>query len=412
MARRTVSIYRRSAKKKGQNHYYIRIWDEARGVYILDRSISSLIVELNLDTKKYSSTSKSSAILLGQELLRRGGLPTRQADILFSDYCSAFWDWDNSSYIQGKLARGLRIGKEYVKHNAAYIRNYIRPTFPAIRLSAVKTYQIENFILNLKKNTSLSNSSLNAIFEAIRIPLKEAHRLGLLPNNPVESVQKLGKGTAEKGIPTEDEVSEILKQPLDERIRCAILLSAGCALRLGEVQAVRIEKIDNHTLIVDSSWGKIDGLKETKTGKFRIVPLPIFIEDAVIKLAKSNPHGRNGYIIYGCSPKAPLDCRAIERGFDQALIRVTLGDRYQNATKEQKLGALADWKERNITFHSLRHFANAKLRGAVPDETLRKLTGHSTEAMTDRYDHTTASDLQALARAQEERILPFINKTA
>ncbi len=188
MARRTVSIYRRSAQKKGQNHYYIRIWDEARGAYILDRSVSSLILELNLDTQKYSPTSKTSAILLGQKLLRRGGLPTRQADVLFSDYYSAFWDWDNSRYIQGELARGLRIGKEYVKHNAAYIKNYIRLSFPAIKLSAVRPYQLENFILNLKKNTKLSNSSLNVIIEAIRIPLKEAHRLGLLPNKPAESI--------------------------------------------------------------------------------------------------------------------------------------------------------------------------------------------------------------------------------
>jgi integrase len=60
----------------------------------------------------------------------------------------------------------------------------------------------------------------------------------------------------------------------------------------------------------------------------------------------------------------------------------------------------------------LRHFANAELRGAVPDETLRKLTGHSTEAMTDHYDHTTEADLAALAKAQEQRILPFVKKTA
>ena len=51
---------------------------------------------------------------------------------------------------------------------------------------------------------------------------------------------------------------------------------------------------------------------------------------------------------------------------------------------------------------------NARLRGAIPDETLRKLIGHTTEAMTDHYDHITEADIEALAKAQEAKILHFI----
>lgn len=65
-------------------------------------------------------------------------------------------------------------------------------------------------------------------------------------------------------------------------------------------------------------------------------------------------------------------------------------------------------KERNLTFHSLRHWSNATLRGAVADKTLRLLTGHSSSAMTDRYDHATAADLTDLRNAQEAKILPFL----
>jgi integrase len=123
-----------------------------------------------------------------------------------------------------------------------------------------------------------------------------------------------------------------------------------------------------------------------------------------------NPHGPDGFLLYGLHPDAPLDCRAIERGFDHALVKLILGEKYANASREEKAAALRTWRERNITFHSLRHFANAALRGSVPDETLRKLTGHSTEAMTNHYDHTTKSDLEALAEAQEKRILPLIKR--
>ncbi|MGB9687108.1 MAG: hypothetical protein ACPLYX_11500 [Rectinema subterraneum] len=105
------------------------------------------------------------------------------------------------------------------------------------------------------------------------------------------------------------------------------------------------------------------------------------------------------------SPDAPFNREAIERAFDKALIQLSLGGRYDTASREEKESARKEWKERKITFHSLRHYANAKLRGTVPDATLRKLTGHLTPAMTDHYDHMAIDDLRLLTQAQEERLL-------
>jgi integrase len=44
-------------------------------------------------------------------------------------------------------------------------------------------------------------------------------------------------------------------------------------------------------------------------------------------------------------------------------------------------------KARAITFHSWRHFLNSVIRGRVPDEKLRLMTGHQTEKMTENYTH-------------------------
>lgn len=221
-------------------------------------------------------------------------------------------------------------------------------------------------------------------------------------------MQRLGSDTRTKGIPTEQEISEILSLNLDPRFRCAIMLGAVCGLRLGEIPALKINSIKGNTLQISSSWSKIEGLKETKTGKVRIIPLPDIIRDSFMTLANNNPHGQQGFVICGLDEDAPLDCRAIERGFDKALMQLSLGEKFEIGTKEEKKAALAAWRTRNITFHSLRHFADAQLRGAVPDETLRKLIGHSSAEMTDHYDHATAADLEAIARAQKARILPFI----
>ncbi|MCX7027691.1 MAG: tyrosine-type recombinase/integrase [Spirochaetes bacterium] len=113
-------------------------------------------------------------------------------------------------------------------------------------------------------------------------------------------------------------------------------------------------------------------------------------------------------MFYGTLENAPLDRRAIARAFKKALIQISLSEGYQKATREQKAKAKEAWEARNVTFHSLRHFANAQLRGSVSDETLRKLTGHATITMTDHYDHTTDADIQAPAKAQESRIIPFL----
>lgn len=409
MARNPVCVSKRIIGKKNQFRYYIRIWDEERGKYKSARSAASVALILNLDEARFPATSRTGAFRIGLELLKRGGALAKQGDPLLADYCAEIWDWDKSAYIQGKRARGLRIGKQHSAACAAYVRNYIKPAFPALKLSTLKPYHIEKFILDLKKAGKLSNRSINAVFDTLNTPLKEAVRLGLIPANPAASVRKLGMTKREKGIPKEAEIAALLAlRGLDHRLRVAVMLGAVCGLRLGEIQALKLENIEGDTLRVIHSWSKFDGIKETKTGRDRIVPLPLIVAEEMRSLAKENIHGETGFLMYGVRPDAPLDNRALERKYDEALTRLTLRDNYAAATSEEKIKAIQSWKARNVTFHSLRHFANSQLRGAVPDETLRKLTGHTTEEMTNHYDHTTEADLKALAAAQETRILPFI----
>lgn len=413
MARKPVSVFKRPTSKKGQFRYYVKLWDEGKGAYGVPRSATQLAREMALDEKAFPPTSRTGALLIGEELRRRGNSDSPKAAPLFADYCANFWEWESSSYIQGKLARDQRIGREYVSHNAAYIKNYIRPAFQSLRLTALRPYMIEEFTMKLKKESGLGNRSINAILAALVVPLHEAARLGLIPSDPASSIRKLPNDTKEKGIPTEEEVRSLLNlYDLEPRIRVAIMLGTACALRIGEIQALKLSNFGKTTLTVSNSWAKIEKLKETKTRRIRVVPLPRIIRDEVLALSKLNPHGPEGFLIYGLQPDAPLDVRAIERGLDNALVRISLGNGFTLATKEEKKLALAAWKDRNITFHSLRHWSNAMLRGSVSDEKLHLFTGHSTDAMTIHYDHTTQADLAELAQAQEIKIMPFITMNA
>jgi integrase len=381
--------------KAGQYRYYIQLWDEATGSYGTARSASMVAIELGLDGKAFPPTSRTGALLIGEELRRRGGAPGRKALPLLVDYLAEFWDWESSTYVRSKLARGQRIGRQYVYDHAARVKNYIRPAFPALRLAAVRPFMLEDFMMKLKADSGLANRTINGIIEAIAVPLHEAARLGLIASDPASSVRMLGNAGAMKGIPTEDEVRALVALPgLDPRARCAILLGAACALRLGEIQALKVADIGNETLMVAASWGKYDGLKSTKTGRVRVVPLPRIIRDALLELEAVNPHGPGHFLMYSPDPDVPANSPVLERMFCAALRRIGI----DNATR----------LTRALSFHSLRHWSNATLRGSVSDAKLRLLTGHSTEAMTDRYDHATESDLADLRSAQEAKILPFL----
>jgi hypothetical protein len=175
MARKPVSVFKRPMSKKGRYRYYIQLWDQALGACSTPRSAASIIQELDLDPDEYPSTSRTGALLIGQKLLARGKAHTNRSEILFADFCAEFWDWNSSSYIKGKQARGQRIGKEYVDHNAAYVRNYLRPAFPSLKLGDVRAFMLEEFVLRTKGKSGLGNSSLNAILNAASIPLQKQH---------------------------------------------------------------------------------------------------------------------------------------------------------------------------------------------------------------------------------------------
>jgi integrase len=58
-------------------------------------------------------------------------------------------------------------------------------------------------------------------------------------------------------------------------------------------------------------------------------------------------------------------------------------------------------RERGIDFHSWRHFYQSILRGKVSDSDLRHITGHSSQAMTERFTHRTPEHILQYADIQE-----------
>jgi hypothetical protein len=78
MARKPVSVFRRPMSRAGQFRYYIQLRNAESGAYSVPRSAASVVQELELDEKAFPSTSRTGALLIGEELRRRGGAVPRK----------------------------------------------------------------------------------------------------------------------------------------------------------------------------------------------------------------------------------------------------------------------------------------------------------------------------------------------
>ena len=97
--------------------------------------------------------------------------------------------------------------------------------------------------------------------------------------------------------------------------------------------------------------------------------------------------GPNDFVFCSGDPAKPIDHKTIYEVLYKAFaaIGITEGER----------------RRRNITFHGWRHYLNTYMRGKVADAKLRRVTGHKTEVMTERYTNFRLEDFDDLAKCQE-----------
>jgi integrase len=354
---------------------------------------------LGIDIKQYPPSSKAGARFISEQLINKSGGISRRNDPLLWEYCAGFWNWDTSEYIRGKIERGQRIGRSHVQNSFYRIIEYVKPRTLNVYLSEITAQKLDALQLRLRKELpKMSGKSINMIMMAINTPLREAYRLRQIQHNPAHSFRSLANNSKKTGILTAGEIIKLFDIPWEtEAQKMATATAAATGARLGEVMALAVDDLDVDfqglpVLWIRKSFSFIEGMKETKTGNIRVVPISAALRDGLLRLAGENPHG-DGLIFWGLEPGKPLTSRIIEWGFYRQLKKIGITEKERRA--------------RNIKFHSLRHGFNSTLRGAVPDGTLRLATGHKTAQMTDHYDHLTDTRLSDIRAAQEKNILIF-----
>ncbi|ULQ60290.1 site-specific integrase [Brucepastera parasyntrophica] len=428
-----------SFHKRGNGYLYVQFWDAENQKYTTARS-TGCTLRKEAEIKCYSwlreygglppitkqpknNTVSNSAIIKSiREYLITNGIINKDEDIsietlmnylsltlngisltktnpFFVEYLLEFWDWEKSAYIIDRLESGFSIGKSYVKDNLSKIKNYAVPFFNEnLRIQDITTDLIEKFKKQLPRG-QITNKTINSILLAVKKPLDEAKRLNYISINPADSVKLLANQSKEKGILTTEEVRRLFSfEWQDKKSMIANMLACSTGLRAGEIGALRIQDLDTEKNIVNVSNSferKEKKLKNPKNGKTRKIVVGPELMQKLVALYKENPYENGEFIFWGLKENSPMYIGLFARSLQKNLSKIGISVEKQ--------------KERNITFHSHRHFCNTLLRKHITDNTVRKFIGHSSQEMTNHYDHITEDEITLINEIVTDNILPLFS---
>lgn len=307
---------------------------------------------------------------------------------LLVPFLDSFWTYETSPYVQDKVIHKQRIGRQHCHTSRQRVSHWCEYFTESKYLEDVTTSDLKGFERFLAEK-GLSAASLNHILIVGKTAFKWAVANGKLSADPSSGLTRYGKDTKARDILSDEEVKAILSVKWeDERARVASLVAMTCGLRAGEILGLQVCDIGENRLHVRHSWSTFEGLKSTKNGKERVVPLLPFVRLEVLRLARSNPFGWDPerFVFYGNLPDRPVVINVIHDAFKKALARIGISESLR--------------KERNIVFHSWRHYYAKVVADRVDQRKAQLALGHITAAMTEHYaNHRTEGDLLAVELA-------------
>ncbi|MCI9129317.1 MAG: site-specific integrase [Eggerthellaceae bacterium] len=239
----------------------------------------------------------------------------------------------------------------------------------------------------------LSGTYLSSISATVYKMFKQMVKDKVIGSSPVEYAERPKPDTKEKKALTHDEMDDLISK-LDPRqpTQLVVLLGIKLGLRRGESHGLSWEDIDFKAKVIhvrhnfDSGGNLRD---ETKNGKVRDIPLTGSVErdleaalDHQIYLFARTRRKWNAAVPVVTS-KTPLICDGMGKR-----LMPDASTRWWRQNREA-LGYPG------CTVHEMRHSYRTQLRKkGVPKEVAQNLLGHSSEAMSDLYDHVDMEDMQ------------------
>ena len=310
------------------------------------------------------SADQMEAYQICLDRLKEGRLvPTSK--ILFERY-TRDWFTEHCPYYSPRMEKGRGYSRSSIENKSRILHKHILPYFGEKRLDFIQTNEIEDW-LHMLKNAGYAVNSINQYLAVLRLVFTEAVRTGTTSVNPVKNVLPYTEHQKEKGILTEDESKRLFSRETVERVwngnTLQFLISYTAfitGMRQGECLALTSSCLHDTHIHVKYSWDRKYGLKSTKSGKERYVPIP----PALSLELKSLAERRGGRFVFaGSTPFKPVDYKAVQKYLNRAMENIGIDE--------------GERKKRRLSFHSFRHGANTRMKAAgIPDAVVRSIIGH------------------------------------
>jgi integrase len=341
--------------------------------------------------RQYSTgtAKKRDAWAVCIELYRKDRL-IAQPSLTFADYTADWFIYDKCPYIKYRLLRGFSYSKSYAKNQRSDLERLMLPYFGIYKLDKISPALVETWLVRLHEQ-GYGNVSINHFLSTLKVIINEAYRRGDIDVNITPNIKPLAEHGKERGVLTVQEAQTLLAEKTWESVWSAQrmhyiynLVAAQTGMRCGEIQALRKENVYPDHIDIKHSWDRIYGLKGTKTGKERAIPISSELYGKLTEQTGTKTEGP--YLFSADSGKQPVDHKAIYKWFKRALVNIGISEKVR--------------KERNISFHSWRHYVNSRLRAkGIPDSIIQAITGHSDLKMTEHYTHFTLEDMKDIPAA-------------
>lgn len=336
-----------------------------------------------------------------------------------ADYLMDYWDFNGQRIKRLNKRRPGAVSENYASIMRGYIKTHIVPLVRSnMEVADVTPKFVRDISNKLVDAGTMANGTVDKIMVAFTKPLRDAWKNDMIHENPTKLVERMDTTPErQRGILTRSEFQKVLvllKDKATEHTYLAVLLAAATGMRLGEIRALRTTDItiineQDSLVTVSKSWSVKGGEKSTKGKKVRFVPCPTWLAEKLLALGKLNSYGTSlvFWSISDTKDKTPVSANYVRESFytflydileEQAGIKVGTMVEDTDATARGKFdkegkplqvraGEMMR-RERNISFHSFRHFFNTEAQALGADgDKLRLTVGHESKEMTDIYTH-------------------------
>lgn len=311
----------------------------------------------------------------------------QKTEIELIPFLMNFWDFEKSDFIRRYIAHGHHMTKRHTENMLGIVRNYWKPYFGTeMTIQEISKTDLDDFFFYLHTEKGLKGGTVNKIINCGSRAFRYLFENQKIKTNPMTGIERFNAEELERGIPTESEVRQLLRIEWNNNAyKLAFKVAAFCGLRAGEISGLRVCDLDMEADIIHvrHSWNDTDGLKCPKNSDVRDLPIDHQTLMQLYSHAKENPLFSDlSYVFFSpVKPEQPYWPSYYVDGLYDALEKIGISE-------EQR-------KERNIVFHSLRHFCATVLSQRADLKTVQAVMGHRSEDMTKHYsDHETQEKLQ------------------